>query len=295
MQPVTMGNRIQYLREPGFVYCAESSVGGSAETVTRCWTIRATRCQTAVERALPDTRAELYINLGPVGRHLVAPDASMRATAPRAAWIVGPHPDPLFVAKETAHCDIIGVRLQPGVIPHVLGVPAAKLTGQLIDLDLLWGRQAVERVRTQLSAECDPLKRLLLLREEVERRAAGASVEAGEIHRLCSALVEVPNASVRSVANRFQLSHRRVIEIFDAYIGLKPKAFQRVSRLRRTLERLAADRCLSWARIAHEAGYCDQAHFANEFRRLTGLTLSAYSKSRSPVDEGSVRHLLAVG
>jgi AraC-like DNA-binding protein len=237
----------------------------------------------------------LYVNLGPVGRHLVDADVSTRLISPRAAWVVGPHADPLFVAKETADCDIIGVRLRAGIVPRVLRVHAAELTGRMIDLDLLWGRAAVERLRTRLSSERDPVRRLRMLREEIEQRAGVCAAEGEQIRQLCSAVAEVPGGSIRSIAQRFNLSHRRVIQIFDAHVGLKPKAFQRVSRLRLTLERLAGERSPSLARVAYEAGYSDQSHLANEFRRLTGLTLSDYSRTRSPVDEGFVAHVRAPG
>ena len=95
------------------------------------------------------------------------------------------------------------------------------------------------------------------------------------------------------VARRFGLTHRRLIELFDHAVGLKPKEYQRVRRLRVVLASVRADPRPSWARVAHEAGYFDQAHMANEFRRLTGLTPSAYVARRSPVGLGVVRHRVA--
>lgn len=293
MQPTTNGKGVRYLREPGFLFWLQSLARLESEAVCRGWTIRAERCGTAIERVLPDTRAYLYVNLGPLGRHLVEPDRTTGVNSPRVAWVVGPHASPLFVAKETTDCDIIALRLRAGAIPDVLGVHAVELTGQLIDLDLLWGRSAVERLRTRLACERDPLRRPRLFSEEVERRARTGASEGERTRQLCSAVVTSPGASIRMIADRFHLSHRRVIEIFDAHVGLKPKAFQRVSRLRLTLERLDGERSLPLARVAYETGYSDQSHLANEFRRLTGLTLSAYSKSRSPVDEGFVAHVRA--
>jgi AraC-like DNA-binding protein len=82
--------------------------------------------------------------------------------------------------------------------------------------------------------------------------------------------------------------------VFDEAVGLKPKEYQRVRRLTCVLAGVQGDPRPAWARIALEAGYCDQAHMANEFRRLTGLTPSAYAALRSPVGLGVVRHRLAV-
>lgn len=281
------------VREPGFVYCDVPVAGDLPGAVTRGWSLGAARCRFAVEKALPDASAELYVNLGPVGRHVVRPEHTAPAARPRAAWVVGPHADALFLAKEIADCDIVGARLRPGVVPSVLGVPAAEVAGRMVDLERFWGSGAVEALRDRLFREKDPLRRVRLLRDEVERRARAASEDGDGFRGLCSAVEAVPGVSVGAVARRFGLTHRRVITLFDRYVGLKPKEYQRVRRLRRVLERVEAGPVRSWARLACEAGYCDQAHLANEFRRLTGLSPLVYSRARSSVGRGKVPHALA--
>jgi len=288
-------DQVVYVREPDFHYCAARAVGASAHTVVRGWSVRAARCRTAVERAMPDACIELYFNLGPFGRHLVRREETGRSVAPRAAWVVGPHADSIFLAKETAGCDIVVVRVLPGMIASVLAASGAELTGRLIDLELFWGRGAVDEVRERLFHERDLLARVRLLADEVARRSRTATRDSTGIRRLCSALERVPNPSVGGMARRFGLSHRRVIALFDEHIGLKPKEYQRVRRLRRVLERVSTDSVHSWAQLACETGYCDQAHLAHEFQRLTGITPTTYVRTRSSLGEGVVPHVLANG
>jgi AraC-like DNA-binding protein len=49
-----------------------------------------------------------------------------------------------------------------------------------------------------------------------------------------------------------------------------------------------ARRPVDWARLAHAAGYFDQAHFGKEFKEFTGHTPTAYLalRRRFPAEEG---------
>lgn len=281
------------VREPDLSYCAALPRGATARTVRKTWSLEASRCRVAVEKILPDVCAELYVNLGPSGRHLVTSGAEVPAAARRDAWVVGPHASSIFVAKETRDCDIVAIRLQAGAIPRALGVPAGEIAGRLVDLASFWGERAVQAIRERLFLERDPLSRATLLETEVARRAGESCMDDDTMRNLRLSLEAVPSASIASVAKRHGLSHRAVIRLFDVHIGVKPKEYQRVQRLRQVLARASSGRIASWAQLACEVGYCDQAHLAHEFRQLTGLTPSAYLETRSRLGAGAVPHVLA--
>jgi AraC-like DNA-binding protein len=57
---------------------------------------------------------------------------------------------------------------------------------------------------------------------------------------------------------------------FHDTIGLHPKRFQRIARLRRAV--VAAKAGTSLAAAAVEGGYADQAHFNREIKQLTGAS-----------------------
>jgi AraC-like DNA-binding protein len=84
-----------------------------------------------------------------------------------------------------------------------------------------------------------------------------------------------------------------VIEMFDRSVGLKPKAYQRVRRLRRAFLLIDTPPRPSWTTIAHRSGYYDQAHFINDFRLLTGVSPSEYESTRSSVGHGFIPRRLA--
>ena len=64
--------------------------------------------------------------------------------------------------------------------------------------------------------------------------------------------------------------HRRVV----AGVGYGPKRLARILRLQQALAAARATRTghLDLARVAHESGYADQAHFSNECLDLAGAS-----------------------
>jgi AraC-like DNA-binding protein len=70
--------------------------------------------------------------------------------------------------------------------------------------------------------------------------------------------------------------------------GLTPKRLCRVLRFRRSFE-LAATRGLSWAAVAAETGYFDQAHLIRDFREFTGRTPMAVFSNTGSAAAGNNR------
>ena len=278
---------------PFFQHVRQLAEGPVAEFARESWLVQAERCRMAAEAALPDASLELYFNLGPTGRH-ISGRSPRAALAHRSAWVVGPRVRPLFIEKETRDCDIVAIRLVPWVAHRVLGVPAAELRESMVDLDEFWG-SFVQETRAKLGATADPRARLSIVERAVARRISRSTApdESALVRRMCHAVETEPSLTVGALAARCGLTHRRVIEIFDRTVGLKPKAFYRVRRLRRVFRLSDASPRLSWTTIAHRCGYYDQAHLINDFRQLTGILPSEYVATRSSVGHGFVPHWLA--
>lgn len=88
-------------------------------------------------------------------------------------------------------------------------------------------------------------------------------------------LAQPERATVDAVRRATGCSPQRFIERFRAGVGLTPKRYARVLRFHALLQRLNRG-THGLAELALDAGHVDQAHLANEFRRLGGLTPGAY-------------------
>lgn len=77
------------------------------------------------------------------------------------------------------------------------------------------------------------------------------------------------------------LSQSALERRFRRVVGISPKKFASLVRLRRAVRLRAAG--ADFAAVALAAGYCDQAHFINDFRRATGRAPDAFFR-QTPAD-----------
>ena len=65
---------------------------------------------------------------------------------------------------------------------------------------------------------------------------------------------------------------------FERYIGVGPKWIIRRCRVQEAAERVASGAAVTWAALALELGYHDQAHLIRDFKAQIGFTPAAYAK-----------------
>ncbi|MBM2617711.1 AraC family transcriptional regulator [Actinoplanes sp. LDG1-06] len=75
------------------------------------------------------------------------------------------------------------------------------------------------------------------------------------------------------------VSERHLRNVFAREIGLSPKHFARITRLRRVLEEAGTRQ---WSSLADDAGFFDQAHMISDFRAFMGVTPAAFTAGRLP-------------
>jgi AraC-like DNA-binding protein len=89
-----------------------------------------------------------------------------------------------------------------------------------------------------------------------------------------------PTPTVSTVINQIGCSNRHFNQLFRDQVGLTPKLFCRVRRLRQVLYLLAGKGHIDWADLAFTCGYFDQAHLIHDFRSLAGCTPTEYLAQR---------------
>lgn len=169
----------------------------------------------------------------------------------------------------------VGAQLQPGACAALFGVSASALAGVHTPVEELWGPFADE-ARARLAEAPNPEARLrtfealLLARLDCERGLHPAVAQGLVMLR--------QGAEVRAAVAASGYSHRHFIRLFEAQVGAGPKTYARLLRLQCVLQ-LAQNPAHSWATVAAEAGYADQAHLTRELTALTDLTPGAYRRA----------------
>nr|WP_232233887.1 AraC family transcriptional regulator [Micromonospora chokoriensis] len=102
---------------------------------------------------------------------------------------------------------------------------------------------------------------------------------AGEAVRLAEAIrTDRTVLRVDDFAARHDLPVRRLQRLFMEYVGVGPKWVIRRYRLQEAVEQ-AAGGPLSWADLAADLGYSDQAHLVRDFTAVAGVSPAAYARS----------------
>ena len=88
--------------------------------------------------------------------------------------------------------------------------------------------------------------------------------------------------SADELARRFDMNLRALQRLFNDVVGIGPKWVIKRYRMHEAVARVQAGEPVSWAALAQDLGYFDQAHFIADFRKLVGKTPGDYAKARRP-------------
>jgi transcriptional regulator GlxA family with amidase domain len=84
------------------------------------------------------------------------------------------------------------------------------------------------------------------------------------------------HVAVQDVASAVGWSARHLRSVFAETVGLSPKRFARIVRIRHAVRRLQSPNPPGLAALALDSGFCDQAHMTREFQALLGEPPAAF-------------------
>ncbi|MEQ0558360.1 AraC family transcriptional regulator [Amycolatopsis sp. NEAU-NG30] len=202
-----------------------------------------------------------------------------------ALFVVGPRTRAAYYdGKDVPAC--VRFRLAPGAARALLGSPVDALTDQVVPLGGLWGKPGV-RLADRLGGQAArPMTAVGDLGAALSARVRGARTrDVTTANLVRRAAIELspenghPQPRVGAVARRLGISERHLRNVFTATVGVPPKQFARLARIRTVLPRLRHD---PWARLAHDAGYYDQSHMTAQFREVMQVTPTAFAAGQLP-------------
>ncbi|MGF6881674.1 AraC-like DNA-binding protein [Nocardia sp. GAS34] len=211
------------------------------------------------------------------------PDAATRltlrheVTGRRDIVIVGPRTRASYnAADEPASC--LRLHIAPGAVRPLLGVPAAELTDRLVDLDELPGPlgEFADRLLNSSFTEA-----MALLEDALPQRISDDPADSSRralLDAAMSAMAAAP-APIPEIAARLAVSERHLRSLFTTGIGLSPKHFVRIDRIRRLVSEPGSG---PLAEIAATAGYYDQSHMTADFRALMGTVPTRFFGGNLP-------------
>lgn len=148
--------------------------------------------------------------------------------------------------------------LNPGSCFSLFGILASAIKENAVNLREvnieLW-----DRIRSTFQQEFSPKSMdEILLSLNLDFNLPPMVLEA--IQRLSSA----QNYRVSLVAEELGINIRQLQREFGRWVGVSPKQFQRITRLRKILDHAHKNGSQTWTQIAAKSGYFDQSHLNKE-------------------------------
>jgi AraC-like DNA-binding protein len=176
-----------------------------------------------------------------------------------------------------SHC--VQVNFTPSGARRFFRLPMSELTNRMVALDDALGVEA-EALRDALGDTASWGKRLDITEAFVTRRLAAGAAPCPEVAWAFGRIAASGGrAKVSSIAENIGWSRKHLARRFADEVGLGPKTVARIVRLNRAIS-AAKGGGVSWAGIAADCGYADQAHLVREFRELAGNSPVARMSSR---------------
>ena len=203
-----------------------------------------------------------------LGDELVVDDVSGREQ--RGNVVVGIEPNGVRVRGRDIEC--LQIRLSPVIAHAVLG-DSVQLSGTVVALDDLWGRDAA-RTQERLRAAASWDERFAIAEAALARRREDGWTVDSEVAGAWGQIVRSRGqVRVERLATELGWSRKRLWSRFRAQLGLTPKRAAQLVRFDRAVHRLAAGH--DPAAVAAESGYADQSHLHRDVMTFAGVTPTA--------------------
>lgn len=180
------------------------------------------------------------------------------------------------VMRHAGHQEGVQLAVTPAGCRALFGRPAAALGAAVVPLAALL--PGSDELMDRLASTAGWSARFAVV-DDVLRRAGQrvAPAMTAPLQQAFSMLTGSAGWSVQAVAAEVGWSRRHLSGRFMAEFGVSPGDAGRIARFDRSRRAIRAG-TRSLADVAADAGYCDQAHLAREWRRLAGLAPSVWRR-----------------
>lgn len=225
--------------------------------------------QVPLRRVLPDTCVELFINYG--GDKLAAIDG--RSSFSSSGSFITSRMNYYMDVQMMAGTGCIAVCFHPGAAHHFFKVQMSELVNATVSLEQLWKGLASE-IEERVARCTTGIERVQVVQQWLLNILM--KNYAGEQNEFEYSLWQINllkgQLKIAELTKKISISQRQLSRQFNAFTGLSPKEFARISRFVHAIPVLKQVSQDGLTQAAYESGYYDQAHFIHDCKEFTGLT-----------------------
>lgn len=171
------------------------------------------------------------------------------------------------------------IKIHPWAFELLFGHSANSLSSSAIvitDIDKKLARLSEQITTAQNAAEAIQRFEQFAIQQLHDHR----TVKPFLIYAFDAVLSSHGQVKVSELCNKLNVSRQYFHHYFKDKIGLSPKSYARIIRLRHAVDIIYEHKDKSQTQIALESGYFDQAHFINDFKSILHQPPSAFFRQK---------------
>jgi AraC-like DNA-binding protein len=229
-------------------------------------------------RAIPNGNQELFFNLHGSKFEIRSERYSLQNAG---AFFVGLHGvySESYIRNYSPMNSFI-VSFKPMGLQKMTGFCEADLTNRIVKAELIFGDE-VAKVWNELDEMSDPEEKKKCVERFMLQKVNPVRNRFDEIDGVVGYIKRRNGlTTIKEICSSMCVQRRTIERLFRKHLGLSPGEYSRIFRLNYVFLEAMENRCLSNLAIA--CGYYDQAHFTNDFKKMTGITPEAFLERIEP-------------
>ena len=166
-----------------------------------------------------------------------------------------------------AGSQLAGIRFLPAMGYGVLGQHFEKPTLLLPEHDQLY---RLYQIYSELRILKDHDKQIKALYLWAERNLTATHLIPSSLQRVLECIEQ--DEALGHLNENFALSQRQIERLFKRWLGMTPKHYQRILRIKKAVSFLRQHKEVNLADVSLQFGFSDQAHMTREFRAIASTT-----------------------
>jgi len=236
-----------------------------------------------IDRFLPDGNTEIVIDLTGEAQYIYDNETLKEIQACHNVWVSGIRTEPISIPSGK-HSKMLIITFKKGMAYPFYPLPLNELTDYVVDADLIFGKEIINLREKLLGAKT--VDKLFLLIEKflfnIGRNTINKNVNSKCVEFAVSTILNNPSElCLYDLSDKIGYSQKHFISLFKKQVGLTPKSYLKIIRFQKTIQDIESQSIVDWNSIAYKSGYYDQAHFINDFTRLSGFSPTEYIKKKN--------------
>ena len=152
----------------------------------------------------------------------------------------------------------------------------------IVDVKTIYGKEIMSLHQELFKTDDFELQKQLAI-QFIEKNMPTFTREIFIIKSICEEIYEKKGmTSVQELAQKFELSRQEINKLFKNEVTYTLKKFIVIVRIMAVIKHKVHHPNLSYTELSYEFGYFDQAHFNNDFKRICGVSPSAFFNDLPP-------------